>query len=210
MGELIMKRAAKLLLMLVALSSAPIVSFANGGGGVEYFTNAGSDLLGPSFFSGGLVDLTTGSITSLSAFGYGVTHGGWKIGGFGTGFYAKNLSLVIPEGDMTVNRSAGAFGGVISGGAGRLGLIGYSVNTRLGAGGLAVEGIWTGGSGLSPMTAGVFSLYASVDAEAGIILVPAMLVSVYVSIDAIVPIAPYFIAFLAVPTLGARISWGRF
>ena len=80
-----MKRVSRIIMMLLVAMSAPMVSFANGGGGIEYVTNAGSDVLGKSLFGGSFVDLPTGSIAAISAFGYGVTIRGWKIGGFGTG-----------------------------------------------------------------------------------------------------------------------------
>ncbi len=60
------------------------------------------------------------------------------------------------------------------------------------------------------MVTGTFALFGSVDAELGFIVVPAMLVSVYAGIDAVAPISPFFVALLAVPTFGARITWGRF
>ena len=205
-----MKPALKIVLVLVAIAVAPVASFANGGGGVEYFTNAGSDLLESALFHGNVIDMPTGSVTALSAYGFGLTRGGWKIGGFATGFFTQDFALAIPEGGMIVNRAAGGFGGVISGGEGRFGPIGFAVNTRLGAGGLAVMGSWTNGPQPSPMMAGVFSLFGSVDAELGIIVVPAMFVSVYAGIDAVVPISPFVVALLAVPAFGARITWGRF
>jgi hypothetical protein len=198
------------MVVFVALVCFSLPCFANGGGGVEYFTNAGSDLIGKGFFGGSMVDFPTGSVSALSAYGFAVTRRGWKIGGFATGLFAQDLSLAIPEAGMSVDRAAGGFGGIISGGAGRWGPVGFAINTRLGAGGLAVEGSWTGGSEPSPMIAGVFSLFASVEAEVGIIVVPAMLVSVYCGLDAVAPLSPYFFAVLAAPTFGARITWGRF
>ncbi len=116
-----MKPAIKIVLALFVFALVPAALFANGGGGVEYITNAGSDVLGTTLFRGSIIDMPTSSVTALSAFGFGLTRGGWKIGGFGTGFFTQDFALPIPEAGMIVNRAASGFGGIISGGMGRFG-----------------------------------------------------------------------------------------
>jgi hypothetical protein len=205
-----MKKNAVALVLLMGLLLVPSLAFARGGGGLEYFVNMGSDILGgvtlPDAF---MTDYVSGTIMGVSGYGYGINRGGWKIGGFGTFFYTAPLGLDIPAYDTRVISAVGGIGGVISGGHGRLGPFTFALNTRLGAGGMGIELFWPGGLDGWNYWSGSFLLYGSADVEVGIVFVPAMMVSVYAGVQGIVPI-PYVVAACAVPSMGLRITWGAF
>jgi hypothetical protein len=207
-----MKRLPVMVLVAACLASSPLL-FAGGGGGIGLLTNAGSEMLGGAPWTNSIVlDYPTGTITALEAFGYGVTRNGWKIGGFGIGFYATSLSLSLPSDDLTITGAAGGFGGVISGGAGRLGSFAYSLNVRLGAGGMAVNCSWINPQypSYASFVSGAFAIYGAIDAEVGLVLVPAMLVSGYASLEALAVPTPTTLMAAVVPTVGVRITWGSF
>lgn len=188
----------------------PSLTFARGGGGVEYFTNMGSDLLGSVRLPDALVtDYISGSFMGMSAYGYGITRGGWKIGGFGTFFYSAPISLVMDAYDITVNQVAGGIGGVISGGHGRLGPFTFALNTRLGAGGVGFESTWDDDPYAWSYWSGAFALYGAADVEVGLVFVPAMMVSAYAGVQALVTVA-YAVVPIIVPTMGVRVTWGKF
>ena len=195
----------------VVLLLAPCLAFAGGGGGIEYVTNPGPDILGSLLPAGSpLLRMPTGTVQAVSGFGYGVTYDGWKIGGFGTFFTTgAPLSLDVPT-LGTVTRVIGGFGGIISGGQGRLGPLLFSVNLRLGAGGMGVGYLWYP-AGMSPIPVGpgTFALFGSVDAEVGLITFPAMAISAYAGVNGILALG-YAIVPVAVPTMGVRITWGSF
>ena len=192
------------------LLAMPCAAFARGGGGIEYMTNPGSDLLGSLAPVGSsLLVLPTGTVQSVSGFGYGVTRGGWKIGGFGTFFSTEPMSVPVPA-LGTVTRAIGGFGGIISGGQGRLGPFLFSLNMRLGAGGMGVFYDWSP-NGMSPLHSGggTFGLFGSLDAEAGLIVFPAMAISAYAGVEGLLALG-YAIVPVATPTMGIRITWGSF
>jgi hypothetical protein len=205
-----MKRSV--VLFVLFLASSPLLSFAGGGGGIGLLTNASSQMFGMAPWANGIVlDYPAGTVTALEAFGYGVTRGGWKIGGFGIAFYATNLDLALYSDDLNVTGAAGGVGGVISGGAGRWGPFAYSLNVRLGAGGLAINADWNDPRySSSHFVSGAFAMYGAIDAEVGLVLVPAMLVSGYVSLEALAVPTPTTLVAAVVPTVGVRITWGSF
>ena len=159
-----------------------------------------------------VLDYPTGTVTALEAFGYGVTRGGWKIGGFATGFYATGLAVALPSDNLVISDAMGGFGGFISGGAGRFGPFAYSLNVRLGAGLMFAEGVWTMPVtyGSNSFNGGAFLICGGVDGEIGLLVVPAMLVSAYISAQAVM--IPTYVSLVAavVPTVGVRITWGSF
>ena len=191
---------------------APALAEARGGGGIEYFTNLGTDVLGPVTVAPGvLVHAPTGSVSVLSAYGFGITSGGWKIGGFATGFYAAGLSLPFPSLGEAITTAAGGVGGVISGGFARWDQFCLSMDLRLGAGGMAVGMVDDPPiAGAVPFWTGVFTLYGALSAEAGFLFVPAMLISLRVGLDAVVAFSYSGPFPVAVPTMGIRFTWGRF
>jgi hypothetical protein len=205
-----MKKPLISFVMVLALLLVPSVTFARGGGGFEYFINMGSDVLGGVPLPAGLMtDYVSGTVMGLSGYGYGITRGGWKVGGFGTFFYTAPISESLPAYDMTVTDAIGGIGGVISGGYGRLGPFTFALNTRLGVGGMGVEMIWPSDEYDWTYWSGAVLLYGSADLEVGMIFVPAMMVSAYAGVQAIVTVS-YVMVPVVVPTMGIRITWGRF
>lgn len=194
---------------IVALLAAPCVAQARGGGGVEYFTNAGPDLLGAGVSSGLLLPFGTETVQGLSGFGYGITRGGWKIGGFGTFFFTLPVSVPIAALGGTLQGAMGGFGGIISGGHARWGPGTFALNMRLGVGGIGVQYEWLSSGAARTITDGSVVLYAAAEAEIGLVVVPAMMISVHGGMDALVTLS-YVVVPVAVPTMGVRITWGRF
>ena len=197
-------------LVLAALLCVPGLAFAGGGGGIEYITNIGPDVLAlpglPRYF---LDSPTTGTVIGASGFGYGITRGGWKIGGFGTFFAAGPFDFEVPYASMVYHGATGAFGGVLSGGFGRVGPFALSLELRLGAGGFVVSGTSTWDGDPMPSLGGSFAAFGSLDAELGLVVVPAMMLSVYAGVSGFVSL-PYLVIPAAAPTMGVRITWGRF
>jgi hypothetical protein len=202
-----MKKGCIALSVLLLL---PLVAYAGGGGGIEYLTNPGPEIMNAlNLPSGSLASLPTGTVNSVSLFGYGITRGGWKIGGFGSFFYTLPIDMTIPEFGYKVTGAAGGFGDIISGGYQRIGPLTLALNLRLGAGGMGIRYVWTDqGQNPFPSSVGTFILHGAVDGELGIILVPAMMVSVFAGVDAIVAM-PAFVP-VPVPDIGVRVTWGKF
>jgi hypothetical protein len=205
-----MKNRSITAILLAGFLLVPVLAQAAGGGGVEYMTSVGPDVTTSLGLPSSFVSLPTGAAVGLTGFGYGVTRGGWKIGGFGTFFYTNALSLPVAALDGTLTGAIGGFGGIISGGQGRVGPFVLSLNLRLGAGGMGVSYLWeTGAPRAITVGGGTFALFGSVDAELGVIIFPAMLVSAYAGVQALVSL-PVVVVPLAVPTVGIRVTWGRF
>lgn len=177
-----MRKSPFFAVILAAFVLTPSLVEARGGGGLEYLTNIGSDAIPQLQSTGGrLLDLPTGTISAISGFGYGVLPGGWKIGGFGIFFYSGELSLTIPNLGGPLTRAVGGAGGLISGGYARWGPFGFSLDIRIGAGGMGVSYLGAYSSEFGPMEAtdGVFVLYGALKGEIGTIMVPAMMVSLF-------------------------------
>jgi hypothetical protein len=199
----------KIGILLSALLLLPAFAFAKGGGGFGYLTNAGSDFLDSLAIPGdAFTVMPTGAANAFSIFGYGITRSGWKIGGSGSFFYAMPIDVSVASLSGPVTGVIGGFGDVISGGYARLGPLGLSLNFRFGAGGMAVRHLWTSSSD-APVSVsfGTFIAHGAVDGEIGIILVPAMMVSVYAGLDVL--LIPQTLP-VPVPTMGVRIAWGSF
>ncbi len=202
--------------LFVAALVLPASLFAGGGGGVEFMTNLGTETL-PSLTlpAGKWLDVPTGSVVGVSGFGYGITRGGGKIGGFGMAIFAPGVSLSIPEDYMTIHTAGGGIGGLISGGAARIGPFDLSVNLRLGIGGIGVGYLWSDPNlryGPREVSAGTIAFYGSADVELGLIYVPAMMISVYAGASALAVPFPIFNGSPIVPSItgGLRITWGSF
>ena len=154
--------------LLVALALLlPCLAFAGGGGGIEYLSNVGPDLLPGIALPG--VSLQSGSVAGLSGFGYGVTRGGWKIGGFGTFLYSDGISVPVPSLHTSAAGAVAGFGGVLSGGQAKLGPFRLSLNLRLGGGGIGVRFPYPRTDMPMMMDAGTACLVASVDGEVGLL-----------------------------------------
>lgn len=189
------------------------VAYPGGGGGVEYYTNMDVSVLASiGIPTDILVDLPRGTVHGVGGFGYGIDRRGWKVGGFGKSILmsGQSLPLALPSTRMVVNSVAGGIGGLISGGHGRLGPIDLSVNVRLGVGGLAVNG-YEQGYAPYPTTIGIVALYGSVDAEIGIVFFPTMMISAFVGVEGLAPVVyGSGLVGVPVPTMGVRLTWGRF
>jgi hypothetical protein len=201
--------AASLFLIAVSLS------FAEGGGGIEYIGNAGSNgipTLASRISGDGWLDVPTGSVAGFGGFGYGVTYHNFKIGGFGFGFFSGEISKTVPAFETELVGLAGGFGGVILGSQYSAGPVIIALNTRIGAGGIAVrQTSYPPRDSGRIYTIGTAALYGSADLETGLAMNRNMLVSLYAGVSGILaftywqpPLLP-----LAVPEFGVRITWGR-
>ena len=195
-----------LLVLLLAASPA----FSAGGGGVEYIFNAGSDLL--PFLEKLLpadarLDARTGSILGVGGFGYGVGRDGFKTGGFGIGFWDTGIDATVPAVGGNVQSISGGFGGILSGTQHRFGPVVFALNTRVAAGGVAAKVQPESGKAYN---GGSFALLAGADIELGVTFTRWMLVSGFVGVTGGVGFGSPDPVFVAVPTIGARITWGSF
>jgi hypothetical protein len=207
-----MRKSLFCAMFLAAIAFTTSLAEARGGGGLEYLTNFGSDVFGQMPGAGGrLLDMPTGTVSAVSGFGYGVLRGGYKIGGFGIFFYTDDISQTIPDFGGPLTHAAGGLGGLISGGYTRWGPLAFSLDLRIGAGGMGVNYLWTQ-AGYDPVasSAAVFVLYGALKAEVGIVFVPAMMVSAFAGLDALVPVGSMGPIPVLVPTAGVRVTWGSF
>ena len=208
-----MKAKYIIFILLIGISG---FCFAKGGGGIEIISNAGSDNL-PYFsdvFSDKYwLDEATGSIYGFGGFGYGVGRDHFKIGGFGYAFWGDGISKYIPEFDSTLAGMIGGFGGIILGSQYSVGPLVCSLNSRIGFGGLALKQYYGAGPVDSPdFDFGTMGVYLGLEAEAGILASPNMLLSVYGGASGIAALTfsePLFLPLL-VPVFGFRITWGAF
>jgi hypothetical protein len=180
-----MKRMV-LLCAVAAFTCVPLAAvFAGGAGGVL----GGHQLFDPRFASGDYQERFSGG------FGYGVTHDGRRIGGFGMAIYSN--------GDP--GRLAGGVGGLIMGQELRLGGLCLATNLWTGIGGLSVNGF-----GMYP---GCLIGFAQLDVEAGVAVFPWFQVSVYGGMQVmgnLAPGRPFADALYYSPVIGIRTAWGAF
>ena len=209
-----MKKIAMMAISLFLLTTVSAV--AEGGGGIEYLGNAGSDGLPAlaGLLSGEVwLDIPTGAIAGFGGFGYGVTRDNFKIGGFGFGYLSGDISKVVPVFGKELVKLAGGFGGVILGTQASAGPIVIALNTRLGAGGLAVnQRSYPLGDGGQIYTFGTAAFYGSLEIEAGLTLNRIMLISAYAGASGILALTfwePPVLPLIA-PIFGVRITWGSF
>lgn len=167
--------------LVLGVVVACAASAYGGGGGFS-----GASLPIPRFSNNNDVFLFNGG------YGYGVTSGGHRIGGFGVGVTAED------------GRSAGGFGGVINGRQARLGSLTASLNTWLGVGGLRLS---TG----DPRQ--FFAYYAEVNGELGLAVLPFLQISGYLGMQAmgnLIPGDPVVDNSVYHPVSGIRVTWGWF
>ena len=209
-----MKRTAPVVILLFLVAS--LSAIAEGGGGIEYIGNVGSNAipaLAEAIAGEQWLDVRSGSIAGFGGFGYGVTWENFKIGGFGFGFLSGQVSKPVPVLDAELVGLAGGFGGVILGSQYSAGPIVLALNTRLGVGGLAIDQTsYPPKAGTYYGTFGTVGLYGHIDVEAGVVIGRNMLLSAYAGTSGILaftfwdpPVLP-----LLVPVFGARITWGSF
>ncbi len=200
---------ASLLLLLAPLAAGAI---PGGGGGIEYLANFETSALHRiGLPSGALIDLPSGTVYGITGFGYRVGRDGWKVGGFGTAIFANGIRLELPTTNVVLTGMVGGIGGFLTGGQGRLGPIVLSGNCRIGCSGLAVRTENDPAFGRLGTTAGLVALYGSLDAEIGVQVFPAMMLSLFAGVNAFMPFShDVAMTILPAPVAGMRITWGRF
>ncbi len=174
----------KIVALALALAVLPLAgAFARGAGG---FTWGEQYAMDP--FSN--VDL---GITTTGVYGYSVSHGGQRIGGFAVALHS----------DAAVPALDGGFVGAIAG-----------QETRLGSLMTAVS-LWTGfgasNFGASSRIPETLSLFAELTVEAGLAFVPGVIVTGYAGMQAVAPVLldqgtigePTY-----TPVIGLRVAWG--
>jgi hypothetical protein len=181
-----MKRIRLGIIAAALLAVLPLASvFAGGAGGVT----AGYQYFAPSVSSGDYQERFDGG------FGYGVTHDGRRIGGFGLAFYSETDPGML----------AGGVGGLITGQEVRLGNVTLAATLWTGIGGLATRTL-----GFEP---GYLIGFAELDIEAGIAIFRWFQISAYAGMQVmgnLTPGRPFTEALYYSPVLGVRTSWGSF
>ena len=175
-------------LMVVVCAGA---AFAAGGGGLTF----GTQYWGlPDYAS------TYLGVTSIGGFGYGETHDGQRIGGFGIAFVPAMIDSPDYEGLVS-----GGIGGIVTGQAARLGKLELALNLWLGVGGIATSTMRD--------DAGYMVGFAELNLELGLPLTRWMEIVGYIGYQAMgnfVP-GPALGAFrYYTPVFGARLVWGSF
>jgi len=173
-------------MIAVAVLALPVsLVFARGAGGVTW-----SDQRTISGLSNAAV-----STSEVGGFGYGVSSGGTRTGGFGYALYS-------PSGTDSL---AGGVGGVIVGRESRTGPFTFAAN------------LWTGLGAVSSTFSGTQSshmvLFGEASLELGIAVTPWMQLSAYAGMQSLADVDHQGIgAHLAQysPILGMRLAWGSF
>jgi hypothetical protein len=181
-----MSNSKTVLLVLAALVLPLSLAFAGGAGGVTW-----SD---QHYISG--LSSSTLATSEVGGFGYRVSRGGMRTGGFGYAIYSQ------PGADSL----AGGVGGVILGQEGRSGPFTVAAN------------IWTGIGAVSATFSGTHAdhvvLFGEANVELGIAVTPWMQLSAYAGMQGIAGVDPRtgiggeLVRYS--PVAGMRLSWGSF
>jgi hypothetical protein len=136
------------------------------------------------------------SISEVGGFGYGVSSGGQRTGGFGYALYS-------PDGTSSL---AGGVGGVIFGQEGHAGPLTFAVNLWTGLGGISARSLGT--------ETGLAVLFGEASFELGIAVTPWMQLSAYAGMQGLADISPHSgigtrLATYS-PVVGMRLAWGSF
>ncbi|GAB6089518.1 hypothetical protein [Spirochaeta dissipatitropha] len=169
----------------------PAFTFGLGGGGIFW----GESHVIPNYLFDGELQNTSAEFTYRGGYGYGVNRYGQRNGGFG---------MIISSVDTSAASIHGVFGGGMTGGQLRLGLLTLSANMYAGIGHL-------GGPLLGNRSG--FAVLGEVNAEAGVRITSWMQVSVYGGMQGMSRFgAPSRVANTAVysPVIGTRLTWGSF
>jgi hypothetical protein len=177
------------ILRIAAVAAALVVlplstAFARGAGGFTW----GEQYFDAQFSNYDLQMSTTG------VFGYGVSYGGQRIGGFAMAVHSDG---VMPSLD-------GGFIGAITGQEIRMGPFMAAVNLWTGIGGLLGPGF--------PLDSSL-ALVGELSLEIGIRIFPGTMLSGYVAMQAVTnaPVsAPLFSSVAYTPVFGMRLAWGSF
>jgi hypothetical protein len=178
-------RFGKIMALATALVVLPLAAaFARGGGGFTW---------GEQYFDSQLANYDL-QATSSGAYGYGVTHGGQRIGGF-----------VMALRSAGSNDFSGGFVGTITGQEARLGPV------------LAAVELWTGFGGIAPnttlQTSGTFALMGELDLELGLGFFRGVCLTGYAGMQAFTAFSLDEQPFSNVrytPVFGVRVAWGSF
>ncbi len=177
----------KIFILVLAVFAAPLsTAFAGGAGGVTW-----SDQHSISGFSN-----TTVPASEIGGFGYGVTNGGRRTGGFGYVMYSE------PGTDSL----SGGVGGVIIGQESRTGPFTIAANLWTGAGAVSL--------GFSGTASSYVVLFGEANVELGVAVTPWMQLSAYAGmqgiadVDARTGIGAGLVRYC--PVAGMRLSWGSF
>jgi hypothetical protein len=175
----------KIVAVVVALAALPL-SMAFGSGGVSW----GEQYLIPEYPELANYD-TQARFTAL--YGYSVTRGGMRNGGFVMGVHSPNEECSLD----------GGFIGAISGQELKAGPFVISLNLWTGIGG--VRRTFSAGDG-------TFALFGQADLELGLTLFPGMQVVGYGGMQAVADVLawqPVSTAVYYTPVAGIRLAWGR-
>ena len=179
-------KGMKIVAFAAALAVLPLTeAFARGAGGVTW---------GEQYFDSRFSNYDV-SMNYNGVFGYSVTYGGQRVGGFAM---ALNTSAGEPE----LN---GGFLGAITGQEFRTGPFLGAVNLWTGFGGL------TGGA--TPGIPGSLALFGELNLEAGFGFMPGVTLTGYAGMQVTSSLsasAPYFTNVMYTPVLGMRVAWGAF
>jgi hypothetical protein len=170
-------RIAALSLALVVLPLAG--AFARGAGGFTW---------GQQYFDPGLSNADLGASTT-GVFGYNVTWGGQRYGGFAMAIHADALD--------------GGFVGAIAGQEFRMGPFTTAMTLWTGFGGTNVTPLYT--------LPGTFALFGELSFEAGFGFLPGVMVTGYAGMQvmaAVLPDQAIISNAVYTPVLGVRIAWG--
>ncbi len=177
----------KRLILILAAAALPLgLLYAGGAGGLTF----GIPLNGTGLSN---YDLQT---MQLGGYGYGVTSGGQRIGGFGLAFFG---------GGMSSRNLAGGVGGVLSGQEFHAGPLIVAVNLLAGIGGIGTSGL--------PTPGGYAVLFGEATLEAGVAVFPWMMLAAYGGMQVMTNFVPgraFSDALYYTPVAGVRASWGSF
>jgi len=178
------KRIQATVLIAVSLALVPLsMACARGAGGLTW---------GEQYFDGEFSNYDVQASTS-GGFGYAVTRGGTRIGGFALAMHS----------DVPGSSFDAGFVGTITGQETRAGIFVAAANLWTGIGGIAGSSVIQG-----PAT---FAFFGEATVEVGISLFPGTTMSAYAGMQAVAPVlitGQLFDRVLYTPTFGIRVGWG--
>ncbi|AFG37155.1 hypothetical protein [Spirochaeta africana] len=183
-----MKRLLILITSGLLLSTA---AYGLGGGGIFW---GESTIVPEAVFDGELAN-TNAQFSYSGGYGYGVNQYGQRSGGFG---------MIIRSTEHSPEELFGVFGGGITGGQIRMGMLTASMNLYMGIGGF--------GGSMLPENGGL-SVLGELTGEVGVRVLGWMQISMYGGMQGISRVGmPHRMADNVVyaPVIGTRLTWGSF
>jgi hypothetical protein len=169
-----------------AMLVLPLAVYAGGGGGLTW---------GEQYFASSALSNTDLQTSTAGVYGYGVTRGSQRVGGF-----AMAIHTTSPMQAMD-----GGFVGAIAGQEMRAGPF------------TAALDLWTGFGGLAAIpalgTSGAFALFGELSLELGLTGIPGVMLTGYAGMQAIAAVQPdqaLFGKVMYTPVIGMRLAWGSF